>query len=111
MGEDEKRTAAKRWRKRGKSQRFIWNICSWETRKREDISVPGCEGKGDKGHTQYSSSEEDGGEWVCRRLMAWVREIGLESADIIVNSDNEPALTSLVASWVISGPETNAHIA
>ena len=39
------------------------------------------------------------GEWICRRLMAWLREIGLESVDIIVKSDNEPALTSLIASW------------
>ena len=39
------------------------------------------------------------GEWICRRLMAWLREIGLESKDIIVKSDNEPALTSLIASW------------
>ena len=23
------------------------------------------------------------GEWICRRLMAWLREIGLESVDII----------------------------
>ena len=39
------------------------------------------------------------GEWICRRLMAWLREIGLESVDIIVKSDNEPALTSLITSW------------
>ena len=39
------------------------------------------------------------GEWICRRLMAWLREIGLESVDVIVKSDNEPALTSLIASW------------
>ena len=38
-------------------------------------------------------------EWICRRLIAWLREIGLESVDIIVKSDNEPALTSLIASW------------
>ena len=25
------------------------------------------------------------GEWICRRLMAWLREIGLESVDIIVS--------------------------
>ena len=31
--------------------------------------------------------------------MAWLREIGLESVDIIVKSDKEPALTSLIASW------------
>ena len=39
------------------------------------------------------------GEWICRRLMAWLREIELESVDIIVMSDNESALTSLIASW------------
>ena len=39
------------------------------------------------------------GEWICRRPMAWLRVIELESVDIIVKSDNEPALTSLIASW------------
>ena len=39
------------------------------------------------------------GEWIFRRLVAWFREIGLESVDIIIKSDNEPALTSLIASW------------
>ena len=39
------------------------------------------------------------GEWIWRRLMAWLREVGLESVNIIVKSDNEPVLTSLVASW------------
>ena len=39
------------------------------------------------------------GEWIGRRLIAWLREIGLESVDIIVKSDNEPALTTLIASW------------
>ena len=38
------------------------------------------------------------GQWICRRLMAWRREIGLESVDIIVMSENELALTSLIAS-------------
>ena len=38
-------------------------------------------------------------EKKCRRLMAWFREIGLETVDIIVKSDTEPALTSLIASW------------
>ena len=31
--------------------------------------------------------------------MAWHREIGLESVDIIVESNNEPGLKSLIASW------------
>ena len=29
------------------------------------------------------------GQWMCRRPMAWLREIGLEFVDIIVKSDNE----------------------
>ena len=39
------------------------------------------------------------GQRICRRLLAWLREIGLEFVDIIVKSDNEPALTSLIKSW------------
>ena len=39
------------------------------------------------------------GDWMCRRLMAWLRETGLEFVDIIVKSDNEPSLTSLTESW------------
>ena len=31
--------------------------------------------------------------------MAWLREIGLEVVGIIVKSDTEPALTSLIESW------------
>ena len=37
------------------------------------------------------------GEWACRRL--WLREIGLEFVDLIVNPDNEPALTGMIESW------------
>ena len=40
-----------------------------------------------------------GNVWIYRRLMAWLREIGLEFVDIIVKSDNEPALASLIESW------------
>ena len=35
---------------------------------------------------------------MSRRLMAWLRDIGLEFVDFIVKSDNEPALTSLMES-------------
>ena len=31
--------------------------------------------------------------------MAWLREIGLEVVGIIVKSDTEQALTSLIESW------------
>ena len=34
--------------------------------------------------------------WICRRLRAWLREIGLDSVDVILKSDNEPALTSMI---------------
>ena len=39
------------------------------------------------------------GEWICRRLLAWLREIGFEFVDIVVKSDNEAALTSLIETW------------
>ena len=39
------------------------------------------------------------GEWTPKRLMAWIRELGLEFGDVIVKSDNEPALVSLVETW------------
>ena len=38
------------------------------------------------------------GEWTCRRLRTWLREIGLEIVDTVVKSDSEPALTSLIES-------------
>ena len=38
-------------------------------------------------------------EWGPKRLMAWLREIGIEFNDVMVKSDNEPALVSLVEAW------------
>ncbi len=32
--------------------------------------------------------------------MAWLREIGLEFHEVIVKSDNEPALVALIERWV-----------
>ena len=33
-------------------------------------------------------------DWISKRLLAWLRKIGLEFVEIIVKSDNEPVLTS-----------------
>ena len=41
------------------------------------------------------------GEWICRRWLAWLRGIGFEFVDIIVKSDNEAALTSLIETWSV----------
>ena len=38
------------------------------------------------------------GGWICRRLLAWLREIGFGFVDIVVKSDNEAAPTSLIES-------------
>ena len=38
----------------------------------------------DEGCVQQSGPKKSTGEWKCRRLMAWLREIGLEFVDIIV---------------------------
>ena len=35
-------------------------------------------------------------EWICRKLMAWLREIGLKFVGLIVKSDTETALKSLM---------------
>ena len=37
--------------------------------------------------------------WAARRLMAWMREVGHAHGDVIVKSDNEPALRDLVEAW------------
>ena len=36
---------------------------------------------------------------MCGRRMAWLGEIGWKFVTIVVKSDNEPALSSLVESW------------
>ena len=36
------------------------------------------------------------GEWIVKRVGAWLREVGLEFTEIIMKSDNEPALVSVV---------------
>ena len=38
-------------------------------------------------------------EGICGRRMAWLRESGLDFVDMIVNSDNKRAPTSLIESW------------
>ena len=38
-------------------------------------------------------------EGICRRRIAWLRESGLDFVDMIVNSDNKRAPTSLIESW------------
>ena len=38
-------------------------------------------------------------ECMCPRLRARLRETGLDFVDIIVKTDNEPTLTSLIESW------------
>ena len=39
------------------------------------------------------------GEWIAKRLMAWLKEVGCEHGDLIIKSDNEPALKHLVEDW------------
>ena len=39
------------------------------------------------------------GEWISRRPMAWLREIGVDLVDFLVKTDTEPALVSLVEHW------------
>ena len=50
----------------------------------------------DEGRDGHSRAEEVDRRLDCRRLMAWLREIGLESVNVFLQSDNEPALTSMI---------------
>lgn len=36
-------------------------------------------------------------EWCARRVLAFIKEIGLEGSDIVLKSDQEPAIVSLMA--------------
>ena len=87
---------AKRWRKSGKSRK-----CSCMEDEKEGKTLVFLVARERETRAVLSTvvPRKTMGEWICRRLMAWLREIGLESVDIIVKSDNEPALTSLIASW------------
>ena len=38
------------------------------------------------------------GDWLARRVLAWMREIGCELNHVTVKSDNEPALVEIVDS-------------
>ena len=52
------------------------------------------ERKSDKSCAQHRGPKEIDGRWIRRRLMAWLREVGLKFADIIVKSDEELAQES-----------------
>ncbi len=39
-------------------------------------------------------------QWVPKRLLAWMREIGLEHNDVVAKSENEPALLTLIDAWL-----------
>ena len=89
---------AKQLKKRDKSQKSVWTACVHGRRKgRENVGFVVGQRKSDESCGQLGGSESTG-DWTCRRLMAWLREIGLGVVDIIVKSDNEPALTSLIES-------------
>ena len=66
---------------------------------REDVGIHGCKRRETRAVLSTVVPRKTTGECIGRRLIAWLREIGLESVDIIVKSDNEPALTTLIASW------------
>ena len=63
-----------------------------DEKERRSVGVFGRQKEGDESCAQHNGSE-DVGRLTC------LREFELEFVDIIVNLDNEPALTSLVESW------------
>jgi len=60
------------------------------------------------------------GEFVTNRVIAFMKEIGLEAADVVVKSDQEPAVTSLIdevgrkraplgGRWVVESSPVGSH--
>ena len=82
---------AKRWRKSGKSRKCS---CMEDEKEGKTLAFLVARERETRAVLSTVVPRKTMGEWICRRLMAWLREIGLESVDIIVKSDNEPALTS-----------------
>ena len=64
------------------SSRYVW-----ETRKKDNVCVLVRKSDGDEGFSTVPRKST--GEWICRRLMAWLRGIGLQFVDIIVKLDCE----------------------
>ena len=98
--EDERKTATKRQRN-DVSPKRIWTTCAWETRRkgkrwlRKALALLVAREKEAKAVFSTDVLRTSTGEWICSRLMARLREIGLEFVDIVVKPDTKPALTSL----------------
>ena len=82
---------AKRWRKNGKSRKCS---CMEDENEGKTLVILVARERETSAVLSTVVPRKTMGEWICRRQVAWLREIGLESVDIIVKSDNEPALTS-----------------
>ena len=99
--EDGGRTVAKKKsRKRDKSQSSTCTACAWTPRRKDKtFAFLVARERPTRAVLSTVGSRKPTGEWTCRRLMAWLREIGWEFVDITVKSDNEAALTSLIELW------------
>ena len=52
--------------------------------------------RGSKATMSTVAPRKSSGEWLARRVNAWMKEIGCAHGNITVKSDNEPALVALV---------------
>ena len=83
-------------------------VCRKSIEEERQVPEINSEGKDKQWHFGWQENERQelcsaqwfrGREWICRRLLAWLRETGLEFVDILVKSDNAPASTILVQKW------------
>ena len=40
--------------------------------------------------------KKSSGEWMARRILAWMREIGCELSAVTIKTNNEPAIVAVV---------------
>ena len=62
-------------------------MCMGDEKEGKNVGILGGKRKREKGRSRHGGPKKSTGDWICWRL------------DIIVKSDNEPALASLAASW------------
>ena len=83
-----------RWR------RYIWTLCLWDVyggRRKEKTLAMLVARERSGGMTMATvAPRKSSGEWLGKRVMAFMREAGCEVEAVVIKTDNEPALVKVV---------------
>ena len=99
----ERRIVTNQLRKRDKSRDPCGLHVHGRREGRRNICIVGGQRESDKSCAQHRGPEEIDGRVGLPKFDGVAPVIGLEFVDIVVTSDNEPALTSLTESWSTLG--------